>query len=165
MNAWYAVHTQALGELKALPHLARQGFDAYLPRYLKRRRHARRTDWVAAPLFPRYLFVNMDPDAVRWRAINSTVGVSYLVCNGERPVPLPQSVIEDIRAREDAAGMVTVRPLGEMKKGDRIHIVDGALGERDAVFDCYTDDQRVTVLMEILGRQVKVHVAAEALGA
>ena len=32
----------------------------YLPRYLKRRRHARRVDIVAAPLFPRYLFVAID---------------------------------------------------------------------------------------------------------
>jgi transcription antitermination factor NusG len=57
---WYVVQTQAGAEHKAVMHLARQGFKTYLPRYLKRRRHARRIDVVAVPLFPRYLFVEID---------------------------------------------------------------------------------------------------------
>lgn len=58
---WYAVYTQAGKERFALQNLANQGFEAYLPSYRKRRRHARRVDTVLAPLFPRYLFVRMDP--------------------------------------------------------------------------------------------------------
>ena len=37
---WYVVQTQANGEAKAAEHLRRQGYEIYLPRYLKRRRHA-----------------------------------------------------------------------------------------------------------------------------
>ena len=51
--AWYVVHTHPRAEAKALLNLDRQGFSCYLPRYLKRRRHARRLDTVAA-VFPRY---------------------------------------------------------------------------------------------------------------
>ena len=58
--AWYAVHTHAGAETKAVWHLENQGFSVYLPRYLRRRRHARKVDWVPTPLFPRYLFVFMD---------------------------------------------------------------------------------------------------------
>ena len=58
--AWYVVHTHPRAEAKALLNLDRQGFSCYLPRYLKRRRHARRLETVAAPLFPRYLFVALD---------------------------------------------------------------------------------------------------------
>ena len=57
---WYVVQTQANAEHKAVAHLGRQGFTTYLPRYLKRRRHARRVDIVPRPLFPRYLFVSID---------------------------------------------------------------------------------------------------------
>ena len=60
----------------------------YLPRYLKRRRHARRIDIVAAPLFPRYLFRRNRHGVQRWRSIYSTVGVSRLVCNGDYPAPV-----------------------------------------------------------------------------
>jgi len=37
---WYAVQTQPNAEMKAVAHLARQDFEVYLPRFLKRRRHA-----------------------------------------------------------------------------------------------------------------------------
>ena len=70
--AWYAVHTHAGAESRAVWHLERQGFAAYLPQYSKRRRHARRTEWVRAPLFPRYLFVWVDIAKQRWQAIQST---------------------------------------------------------------------------------------------
>jgi transcriptional antiterminator RfaH len=66
---WYVVQTQPHAEAKASQHLSRQGFDIYLPRYLKRRRHARRIETVVAPLFPRYMFVAVDTSVQRWRAI------------------------------------------------------------------------------------------------
>ena len=102
---WYVVQTHGHAETKALAHLARQGFTAYLPRYLKRRRHARRIETVAAPLFPRYLFVTVDIMCQRWRSIHSTIGVARLVCNGDDPVAVADDVIETLRAREDRAGL------------------------------------------------------------
>ena len=51
-HRWYVVRTQPHAESKASAHLGRQGFETYLPRYLKKRRHARRVETVQAPLFP-----------------------------------------------------------------------------------------------------------------
>ncbi|MCH7693162.1 MAG: transcriptional activator RfaH, partial [Proteobacteria bacterium] len=42
MKRWYVVHTHTRGEPLAVVNLRRQGLDAYLPQYSKRRRHARR---------------------------------------------------------------------------------------------------------------------------
>src|SRR3954468_9168362 len=97
--AWYVVHTHPRAEAKALLNLDRQGFSCYLPRYLKRRRHARRLDWVAAPLFPRYLFIGMDLATARWRAIRSTIGIAGLVCHGDQPTPVPFGIVEGLKAR------------------------------------------------------------------
>ncbi len=71
---WYVVQTQVNGEAKAAQNLLRQGYEIYLPRYLKRRRHARKVDFVAKPLFPRYMFVTIDMATQRWRSIQSTFG-------------------------------------------------------------------------------------------
>jgi transcriptional antiterminator RfaH len=76
---WYVVQTQPNAERKAVVHLARQGFETYLPRYRKSKRHARRTQIVAAPLFPRYLLVSVDLASLRWGSLRSTVGVSGLL--------------------------------------------------------------------------------------
>src|ERR1700753_504542 len=90
---WYVVQTQANGEAKAAEHLRRQGYEIYLPRYLKRRRHARKVDFVAKPLFPRYMFVAVDVATQSWRSIQSTAGVSRLVTNGDGPASVPEDVL------------------------------------------------------------------------
>lgn len=98
-SQWYAVHAHC--ENKAAAHLQRQGFETYLPRYLKRRRHARRIETVAAPVFPRYLFVSIDVTTQRRQAIQSTVGVVGLVRNDEALSPVPPQVIAALKQRED----------------------------------------------------------------
>src|SRR5579871_1851994 len=103
---WYVVQTQVNGEAKAAQNLLRQGYEIYMPRYLKRRRHARKVDFVAKPLFPRYLFVAIDMATQRWRSIQSTQGVSHLVCAGDRPAQVGDSVIDALRAREDEVGFI-----------------------------------------------------------
>ena len=82
---WFVVQTQVNAEAKAARNLLQQGFDIYLPRYLKRRSHARKIERIAAPLFPRYMFVRIDIAAQRWRSIQSTFGVSHLLFNGDEP--------------------------------------------------------------------------------
>src|SRR5205823_8571760 len=96
---WYVVHTQPHHECLAETNLRRQGFATYLPRYLRRCRHARRTETVPRPLFPRYLFVALDLARDRWRAVQSTFGVSHLVVAGDAPAPVPDGVVEEIWAR------------------------------------------------------------------
>lgn len=160
MLSWYVVHTHPREESRAVHHLRRQGFEVYLPQYLKRRRHARRVSWAPVPLFPRYLFVLMDVGVARWRAINSTVGVAYLLCANETPTPMPDGVVAEIMARTDDDGMVAVS-WQRLEKGAPVQIMRGALADHVGLFDCADDQARVFVLLDLLGRQVKVRVAAD----
>jgi transcriptional antiterminator RfaH len=153
---WYVVQTQPHAEAKAATHLGRQGFDTYLPRILKRRRHARRVDTVAAPLFPRYMFVVVDVAAQRWRAIQSTVGVSRLVCNGERPAPISTQVIDELRRREDERGFVKLEQRPRFASGDKVRVLDGVFSTCLGLFEGMTDGERVTILLDLLGRKVRV---------
>ena len=109
---WYVVQTQVNGESKAAENLRRQGFETYLPRYLKRRRHARKVDFAARALFPRYMFVAIDMATQRWRSVQSTFGVSRLVTNGDEPAVVPEGVVCALRAREDAKGFVKLDASG-----------------------------------------------------
>jgi transcriptional antiterminator RfaH len=155
-SRWYVVHTQPRGEATALRHLKRQGFTAFLPEYRRRRRHARRVDWVRAPLFPRYMFVAMDMASARWRAIASTIGVSHLVCNGDEPAPVPEGVVEDIRARVGADGLVKLAPRNPFRPGDAVRVLVGALADQIGFFQCATDEDRVVLLLDMLGRRVSI---------
>lgn len=165
MNRWYVAQTQSRAELTAVRHLERQGFEAYLPRYRKRRRHARKTETVAAPLFPGYLFISMDVAMTRWRAIRSTVGVKSLICTGDAPLPVPDGVVEDIRARADEEGLVPVRPPAPFAKGETVQVTGGPLTDQVGWFERCTDDERVVILLNLLGRQLRVPLPIGAVRA
>jgi transcriptional antiterminator RfaH len=162
---WYVVQTQANAEHKALVHLARQGFTTYLPRYLKRRRHARRVDSVVAPLFPRYLFVEIDMAVQRWRSIYFTVGVSRLVCNGEYPAPVPERIVDELKSRQNEAGLIQLDCQAKFRVGDKIRVLEGAFYDCLGIYSGMPDRERVGVLLDLLGRKVRVLLNAEAIAA
>ena len=103
---WYVVLTQINGEARAEANLIRQGFAVYVPRYRSKRRHARKTETVFRPLFPRYIFVGLDLSRDLWRSVKSTYGVYGLVTAGDKPSEVPSEIIDGIRAREGADGFV-----------------------------------------------------------
>jgi transcriptional antiterminator RfaH len=159
---WYVVHTHPHAETKSATHLTWQGFSVYLPRYLKQRRHARKVEMVTAPLFPRYLFVAMDCMKQRWRAVSSTIGVSQLICHGDTPVIVPGAVIDEIRAREDESGYIRLA-LRKFAPGDRVRITSGAFLDCLGLFECANDRDRVAVLLDLLGRKVRVLMSGESV--
>ena len=162
---WYVAHTHPHAEAKATAHLSRQGFDIYFPRYIKRRRHARRIETVPAPLFPRYLFVAIDLNAQRWRSIFSTVGVSRLVCNGEDPSPVPVGIVEALKSREDANGFIKLDCRPRFHVGDKIRVLDGAFSSCLGLFEGMAERERIAILLDLLGRKVRVILDADLVAA
>jgi transcriptional antiterminator RfaH len=162
---WYVAHTHPHAEAKATAHLSRQGFDVYFPRYIKRRRHARRIETVPAPLFPRYLFVAIDLNAQRWRSIFSTVGVSRLVCNGEHPSPVPVGIVEALKNREDANGFIQLDCRPRFHVGDKIRVLDGAFTACLGLFEGMAERERIAILLDLLGRKVRVVLDADLVAA
>ncbi len=161
---WYVVHTQPQNETRADINLRRQGFSTYLPLYQRTRRHARKTETVARPLFPRYLFVGLDLARDRWRAIQSTFGVSNLVFAGDTPLAMPQGIVEEIRARESGDGFVTLGLPAGIGPGSRVRLIDGIFADSKGVLERIADDHRVAILLELLGREVRVFVPAASIG-
>ena len=161
---WYVVHTQPNGEARAEINLRRQGFDVYLPRYQRKRRHARKSEIVARPLFPRYLFVGLDLARDRWRAIQSTFGVTHLVLAGDEPAAVPDGIVDEIRDREGGDGYVALGLPPGIGRGSRVRLVDGLFAETKGVIERIVDDRRVAILLELLGRQVRVFVPTASVG-
>jgi transcriptional antiterminator RfaH len=162
---WYVVQTQINAEAKAARNLLRQGFEIYLPRYLKRRSHARKIEKVGAPLFPRYMFVKIDIAAQRWRSVQSTYGVSHLVLNGLEPAPVAVAVIESLKAREDASGFVKLDQRPNFAIGEKVRVLAGVFAQNLGLFDGMADRDRVAILLDLLGRKVRVSIEADLVAA
>jgi transcriptional antiterminator RfaH len=164
-SRWYLIQTRPCSEAKAATHLERQGFEIYFPRYLKSRRHARRVETVAAPLFPRYMFVAIDMAVQRWRSVQSTIGVARLVCHGDHPAEVPATVIRGLRLEQDERGFVQLEPKPHFKLGARIRVLDGVFSAYLGLFEQMTDGERVAILLDMLGRKVRVVLDADAIEA
>ncbi len=91
---WCVVTSQPRAERTAHAELHRRGFEAYLPLCTWRRpnRH-----WSTGPLFPRYLFVRMDPSA-SWNPVLYAPGVYSLLLSGEKPGTVAEADISALRA-------------------------------------------------------------------
>jgi len=157
MSAWYVVQTHPVAEAKAHYHLSNQGYEAFLPQYRKTRRHARRVDVVYRPLFPSYLFVRLDLEQDRWSPINATVGVRRIVSANHYPIPVPDGICEELISRSDDAGVVELK-THNLTKGEHIALDCGPFSGVDGIFESMVDEERVIVLLNIMGREVRTQV-------
>jgi transcriptional antiterminator RfaH len=153
---WYVVQTRHFAETRAAQELANQGFETFLPRYLRKRSHARKVTQVAAPLFPSYLFVAIDPERQRWRAINGTIGVARLVATENGPLPVVPGIVEGLRARLNAGGFIEMSQRPSFTSGETVRIRAGSFAETLGLFEDFRDQDRVAVLLDMLGGTVRV---------
>lgn len=165
MNKWFVAYTQPLKEMVAKHHLQEQGYGVYLPMFKKTRRHARRVDEVLQPLFPRYIFVELDLEIDGWRSVNGTRGVGYLLLNDGRPVIMPTPIIQALQSQENEQGILPISCVETFVKGQKLRIVDGSFKDQLAVFEKMDDKQRVQLLLNFLGRETKIALPAYAVEA
>jgi transcriptional antiterminator RfaH len=162
---WYVAFTQPNSELKSAWHLGNQGFPVYVPRLLRRRSHARHIDHVAVPLFPRYVFLGIDPDRQRWRCVNGTIGVCRLICQGDHPLPIDRQVIAAIARREGDDGFVRLSRIQSFRPGQTVRVTNGAFADQLGFYEGMSDQDRVRILLDLLGRKVRVTIEADLVAA
>ncbi len=152
MSCWFVVRTKPSSERVAEINLQRQGFRSYCPYIAGVRANVRRI-----PLFPRYLFVELDLETARWRSVNGTFGVANLVQFGPKPSAVPAGVVEEIMSRENADGLIMLQPEDpSLRAGDKVVLADGPLDQQFGVIIRLPGHRRAEVLLHLMGRQVKV---------
>ena len=160
---WYAINTAVNNEMKASLNLVNQNFQIYFPKYKKVIRHARKLKTVIKPLFPGYLFVLLDIENQNWSKINSTYGVKNLITMGLKPAKVSKNIIHYLKQREDKEGITNIIPEVRFVKGQKVYVTDGPFSGKIGVFDGLSDDKRIKVLFDILGRNLAVTIPAMSI--
>lgn len=161
-RAWFLVYTKPRQEQTAQRQLGRQGYPVYLPRTQQARKRGGRRIAVVEPLFPRYLFIQLDTCCDDWGPIRSTIGVSGLVRFGSMPAAVPAGLIDLLRARESVSGLHDWAEPG-FQAGQPVRVVDGIMHGYEGIFVAGSGQARVVVLLDILGRQVRTQVDSSQL--
>ena len=153
-RAWYLIYSKPRLEECAREHLARQGYDVFLPMVRSQVRRNGRYIGRIEPMFPRYLFVRLAAEAEDWAPIRSTRGVSRLVRFGTWPAVVPDPLVEGLRAASDADGLVCDLTPPPVKAGDRVRVIDGVLAGYEGIVQARSGRERVELLLDVVGRQV-----------
>lgn len=164
MSFWACARTEVQRESVAERHLTLSGFESYLPLVRTPTRlngHApARSVGRIAPLFSSYIFVRVID---RWCAIQHTIGIAQLLMSGDQPALVSEAIIADLRAREDAAGLVQLPSPPGLRRGQRVRIVSGPLQDHFAIYQGMRPRARVEVLLTFLGREQHVTLARGAV--
>ena len=160
---WVVVNTQPHREGVALDNLGRQRFEGYCPKVRRQVRHARQVRQVLRPLFPGYLFVAMAPGFQRWRPLLSTVGVRTVIRFGDAPGYLDPAFVASLKAREVDGAIVL--PARRFDIGQSVRFEGGAFDGLVSTIIAMDEQDRLTVLLDLLCGKVRVKVEAGGVSA
>ncbi len=161
VKKWYAVYTKPMQEQIALSNLERQAYICYLPMIKTVKQRCSMIIRPFEPMFPRYLFVELNLQSDNSASIRSTRGVCSLVRFGDYTAVIPTYLIGALKQRESDNRFDP--PARTLNKGDPVRIVDGALSGCQGIFEAASGRERVTLLLEFAGQSARVQTNANQL--
>jgi transcriptional antiterminator RfaH len=159
---WYVVHTKPRQESRAHVNLERQGYTCFCPTFTKKKLSKSGLESVQEPLFPRYLFIELDTSSQgrSWAPIRSTLGVSKLVTFGTEPASVNPALIEFLKQQQLSPGQKVLSPY---TAGDRVVIATGAFQGVEAIYQMDDGESRAMVLIELLQKLTRLELPISEL--
>tara|TARA_B110000008_G_scaffold10839_1_gene10406 strand:+ start:37 stop:519 length:483 start_codon:yes stop_codon:yes gene_type:complete len=154
MKKWYLIKTKPRQEQIAILNLERQHYYVYCPSVLINQKNV--------VLFPGYLFIQLDSEMQNWSPIKSTKGVLNFVRFGLKYARISDSIIDFIRVNELNTREKIVN-FNEFRAGDRVEITEGVFKNCIAIVKSIKSDERVVLLMKLLGQQQSINIKKKSL--
>ena len=155
---WYALqHKPAQGD-RAVQHLQNQDITCFYPKVAVEKIKAGKRIQRLEPLFPGYVFVNLEQSDPMWAKLRSTRGILRIVSFGNRPASIGDEVIAHIKDSLDK-----VAELGGIKPGQSIELSEGPFKGLNAVFLSYDGEERAIVLIRFMQKEQAVRVSLASI--
>ncbi len=140
MKNWFVINTKPKKEFQVEKLFIAGGIKIYNPKY--------NDENIIKPFFSGYEFVWFDYPA-QYQLVKYTRGVKKLVGNSEWPISIPESIIQQIKARE-VNGLIELNKYGEEPDlGDEIEVMTGPWKGFRGVFERQlTEKDRVVILLD-----------------
>jgi len=158
---WFILQFKPNAHHRANKNLTNQGFETFLPLHDATSRKLSRFINTSKPLFPGYMFIKFDRAELAWHKINNTYGVSRLITVNSILKPIPTKFVDNLMKRYDLPSKLL--PIKKLKKGDQVTVSKGPFANFIATIEKYEDEQRIWVLMDLMGRKTKIHTTSDTL--
>ena len=158
---WFVIQFKPNSHYQAVKNLNRQGFETFLPLHEIILRKASLFVKSTKPLFPGYMFVSFDKTELKWHKIKNTYGVSRLITFNSKLKSIPTIFIDNLMMRYDLSGKLL--PIEKLKKGDQVKVLEGPFADFIATVETYETEQRIWILMDLMGRKTKIQTSSDTL--
>ena len=174
-GSWYVIHAYSGYEKKVKARLATRTssmhmedriFEVVIPTEKVVEIKGGRKVEVEKRMFPGYLLIRMYLDDDSWHAVRNTPGVTSFVGmgTGNKPTSLSKREVERFLGlkKEAAKKPPRFRPAWEI--GETVRVSSGPFADFNGVVeDINVDRQKVTVLVEIFGRDTPMELGFEEI--
>ena len=158
---WFILQYKPNAHHKAVKNLNMQGFETFLPLHEITIQKTSRFVSDTKPLFPGYMFIFFDRTDAKWHKIINTYGVSRLITINSTLRSISTKFVDDLMLRYDLSGkLLTIKKL---KKGDQVKVLKGPLADFIATVETYETEQRIWILMDLMGRKTKIQTSSDTL--
>lgn len=156
---WFCLKAQTKREHIAADHLRQlPGVTVFLPRVRFQRKTVRGLAWFTEALFPGYVFAQFNFQQ-QFRQVSHASGVRGIVHFGERWPTIPAAAIAELQLALGVESICTIQDA--LVAGEEVEIASGAFrGLKAVVSRVLPARERILVLLDFLGRQTSVEVAA-----
>ena len=74
---------------------------------------------------------------------------------------IPTTFIDSLMKRYDLSGKLM--PMQKLKKGDQVKVLSGPFANFIATVEKYETDQRIWILMDLMGSKTKIQTQSDAI--
>lgn len=158
---WYLAQCKPNATQIDVRNLENQGFASFMPLQQGTKRKGKGFQHKMRPLFPGYLFVQLDIGKGPWRKINSTRGIARLVSLGAEPSVVPDEIVTGLMVRCNKMGVI--QDARALAVGDQAQVTQGPFSGFVTTIADAEANARIYILLDIMGESTTVSIKTAAL--
>jgi len=156
---WYALQVASRCEKAVSSGLALRGYSEFLPLYRSRRRWSDRLQDVDLPLFPGYVFCQLD---INHRLpVLLVPGVVRMVGLGKTPIPVDDHEMAAVEAVVSSG--LLMQPWPFLKVGQTVTIAEGPLRNVTGILTEVNGSEQLIVSITLLQRSLAVAIPRQSI--
>ena len=155
-KSWIVARNKPNQDKIALINLERQNFEFFQPKFKTMSRIRNNFKEIIKPVFPGYIFIAINLEERNWHKINNTRGISSILLFGNEIPLIHYKLIEELKHRISLDNIL--EPANPFEVGMNTEITIGPFAQLIGKIDEIDTDQRIWILLDILGTQPRVSI-------
>ena len=155
-KSWIVARNKPNQDKIALINLEQQNFEFFQPTFKTMSKRQNKFKEIIKPVFPGYIFIAINLEEKNWHKINNTRGISSIIVFGNEIPLIRCELIKELQYRFSLNN--DPKTVDQFKTGMNAEITNGPFAQLIGKIEEIDADQRIWILLDILGTQTRVSI-------